>query len=175
MTEELAQEIMQVQQAAFPQTEELQRQRWYHAPLADDDLWFTVQLKGKLIGSTRVVHRRIKAPTGEFTVAGIGNVCAHPKDAAGIGAGRKSLKAVQKYITEAGTVDFGLLFCGERLRTYYGYFGWQLIENQIFRTDAEGNRLAERPADSELAMIYPGRLTVDQWPDGEIDLNGRDW
>ena len=175
LTDEHAEEIMKLQQLAFPDGAVFKTQRWYHTPLADDHLWFALRQGGKLIGSTLAVHRRVTTSAGDFLIAGIGNVCADPA-ATDVRAGRLCMKAVHDYIAESDTVDFGLLFCRLHLRTYYRWQGWKVIENPIFATDAQGARRQTHGESDRFVMIYPGRRPVEDWPaDGEVDLNGEDW
>jgi predicted GNAT family N-acyltransferase len=175
LTPEEDREILELQHAAFVNTAEFAHQRWWHTPAQDDDLWFGVRDgEGKLISSVRVVHRLARTADGERLLAGIGNVCSHP-EARGTGAASMCMAAVSEYIADDGGADFGLLFCGEALKDYYPRFGWRIIDNAISYISPDGERKVSRTAGKSYVMMRAGRLTDEQWPDGEIDLNGADW
>lgn len=168
-----AEEIRRLQEAAFPGTPEFRVQRWYHTPEAGDDLWFGARREGRLIGSARLVHRRIDTVGRALDVGGIANVCSHP-DARGQGAAAACMEAAQRYIASGGRVDFGLLFCSEA-RGFYEKLGWRTVENPLYIRDPHGDRQRTHASPTEYAMIFPGRQGFEQWPDGAIDLNGMDW
>lgn len=169
-----AAEILELQHAAFPATKEFETQRWYHTPLADDEMWFFGYKDGRLICSVRVVHRTITVGTANFRVAGIANVGSHP-DARGTGAGKACMQAVGQYISQAPDLDFGVLFTGPPTDGFYAKLGWKTITNQYACANEKDQRVTHDPKDGGVRMIYPGRQTLEKWPDGVMDLNGRDW
>ena len=69
----------------------------------------------------------------------------------------------------------GLLFCGPEVVAFYTRLGWLDVANQLHYLDAAGHRATANPTAPGHMMIYPGRLTLAQWPTGWIDLNGPDW
>jgi len=175
LSDSQAREIIDLQHAAFVETPEFAHQRWYHTRPADEDLWFTVgDGSGKLVGSVRLVHRRIGTNGGERVVGGIANVCSHP-DVRGRGAARAALRAAQDYIAGGGQIDYGMLFCGPTVRGFYAKLGWHEIDNGLVYIDPAGRRQTSEPDSTGCTMLLAGRQTVEQWPEGEIDLNGPDW
>ena len=123
------------------------------------------------MGIVRLVHRTIITPAAEVTVGGIGNVCTLP-GAHATGAARECMKATAEYLTASGKTDFGLLFTGEKIRRYYRRLGWKIVENKITFLTEQGEPTT---AGHEHAMIHPGTRPVEDWPEGDIDLNGPDW
>ena len=175
LTAEFAEEILHLQQTAFPRTEAFKTRRWWQVPVGDDDLWFTARDDdGRLIGNVLVSHRRMGTSAGDLEIAGIGNVCSHP-DARGKGAARACMEAVDEYIANGGRVDFGLLLTGPSIERFYTKLGWRNVDNLVIMTDAEGNRSVFDPERNGHRMVYPGRRTMNDWPEGDIDLNGLLW
>ena len=174
LSADLGREILLLQQAAFPHTEDFRRQRWHHTPPAGEDLWFTARSPRGLLAGVRVVHRRIGTAAGPRDVAGVANVCSHPQ-ARGLGAAKACLLAAQEHI--ARDCDFGMLFCRQPVREYYEALGWRVADNAVPQagvlpaserrdTDGRGKRHV---------MVFPGQRPLDAWPPGAIDLNGPDW
>jgi predicted N-acetyltransferase YhbS len=174
LTPQVAAQIVALQHAAFPGTPEFASQRWYHTPLAADELWFFGRQDNRMVCSVRVVHRTISIGAASFRVAGIANVGSHP-DVRGSGAGKAAMQAVGEYIARAENLDFGLLFTGAPIDGFYRKLGWKTVTNQRASLNKKGERTLSDPQGTGITMIYPGRRTLEQWPDGLMDLNGRDW
>ncbi|MHC4984634.1 MAG: GNAT family N-acetyltransferase [Planctomycetota bacterium] len=172
LTAEQKQEIRELQYAAFPSTDEFATQRWYHSPPTDEDTWFAARIDGELIGSVRLLFREISTDAGDLVVGGIGNVCSHPAHR-GSGAAKACLMAAAGAIQR--DADFGLLSCGEPVRPFYESLGWQAIKNQLRYRPGTAHAPLVIGVPSDYAMILPGRKSLDDWPAGEIDLNGPDW
>ena len=172
LTAEQKQEIRELQYAAFPSTEGFATQRWYHSPPCDDDKWFAARADGELIGSVRLLFREVSTDAGDFVVGGIGNVCSHPGHR-GSGAAKACLMAAAGAIQRGA--DFGLLSCGEPVRPFYESLGWQKVDNLLHYRPGTAHAPLVTGAPSDHVMILAGRRSVDDWPDGEIDLNGPDW
>jgi GNAT superfamily N-acetyltransferase len=166
-----AAETILLQHLAYPDTPHFACRRWCHSPLEGDDLWFALRRDGRLLGSCRLLHRRIKAGEAELIVGGVGNVCSHP-DARGIGAAKACMFAAADYMLQGGKVDFGMLFCGKHVVEFYRKLGWHRITNEVVRTPPPP---AGREQVRGNVMICPGRMPLDQWPAGPVDLNGDDW
>jgi GNAT superfamily N-acetyltransferase len=174
LTPQQAAELVAIQHAAFPGTPEFVTQRWYHTPLAPDEMWFFGRKDGRMVCSVRVIHRTISIGAARFRVAGIANVGSHP-DVRGTGAGKACMQAVGEYIAHSKELDFGLLFTGAPIDGFYAKLGWKTVTNQHASIDDKGERVLSDPKGACVRMIYPGLRTLDQWPDGLMDLNGRDW
>ena len=129
-------------------------------------------MDGRMVCSVRVVHRAILSDGRSYRVAGIANVASHP-DVRGMGAGKAAMLAVNEYIAHAADLDFGLLFTGPPTDGFYAKLGWRTIANRIAFLNEKGERVV--PENKGVSMIYPGVRPLEQWPDGLVDLNGRDW
>ncbi len=167
-----AQEILDLQHKAFPNTAEFARQRWWHSRSSPDEVWVLLTIDGRLAASTRVVRRQVAAGGQTLDVGGIGNVCSDP-DRRGQGLARAVMLKAQEWIAQ--NADFGVLFCGQALAEYYRKLGWQDIDNPIEYIDTDNKRKRAGSAGHGHVMICPGRKAVASWPAGVLDLNGHDW
>ena len=172
LTEAQRLEIQQLQQAAFPATDEFATQRWWHAPLEGNELWLGAVEEGKLVGSVLLAFRTVTSREGDLFVGAIGNVCSHP-DHRGSGAARACMAAAAEAIERE--CDFGVLFCGPPVREFYTKLGWTQIGNLMryqLMGESESQLANERHG---YAMAIGGKRPIDDWPRGEINLNGPDW
>jgi len=133
--------------------------------------WTVVIEQGdELIAHTGVVERTIRVGDQSLRVAGVQNVFVMP-DHRGEGLCRQVMMAT---MTEAHRrrLDFGLLFCTLELSTIYWNLDWRRLDRRtILRIDSDG-REVPIPA-KNLGMFYP--LVRDDFPAGEVHLQGNDW
>lgn len=172
LTPQQEREIMELQQAAFPKTESFVHQRWHNTPLSDDEPWFTIRRDGRLIAGVRLVPRRVSIGGKELDIGGIANVCSHP-DVRGAGAGKAVMQAVREYLQTEDRFDFGLLFCNPEHRGFYAALGCVDIDNELAHEHPDGTPARRKPGGG--AMICSGRMSLDDWPAGEVNLNGPTW
>ena len=172
LTPQQDREILDLQHAAFVNTAEFAHQRWWHSP-PTDDLWVGARRDGHLVGSVRLVPRRIRVGDVELDVMGFGNVCSHP-DARGTGAASACMTAGAECIRDAG-VDFGLLFCGERVHGFYRRLGWRDVDNEVVYHVPDETGALVPGSGHACTMIHPAGKPAEEWPAGTVDLNGSDW
>jgi len=172
LTDQQAEDIRRLQRAAFPATKEFATQRWWHTPPASGEQWLGARRDGELIGSVKLLFRTITTDAGELLVGGIGNVCSHPH-ARGLGAAKACMQAAQRVI--AAEADFGLLFTGRAVRTFYESLGWHVVDNELIHRHGDGHDAPGHGGADDFSLISPGRLALADWPAGTIDLNGPDW
>jgi hypothetical protein len=65
-------------------------------------------------------------------------------------------------------VDFGLLLCDEDLVSFYSALGWQSVDNPLVYDQPSG-----KVAFDDVVMIIG--CNREEFPVGEIDLNGFPW
>lgn len=173
LTDAQKEDILRLQREAFPTASEFTTQRWWHTPCGEGEKWLAARNDdGKLIGSVRLLFRTIVTAAGELTVGGIGNVCSHP-DCRGQGAASACMRAAAQVIEREA--DFGFLFCGNGVLRFYEHLGWQVVDND-FRYQLHDDAAASKvDTPHGYAMVHPGRRSMNDWPKGEIDLNGPDW
>jgi GNAT superfamily N-acetyltransferase len=68
-------------------------------------------------------------------------------------------------------IQAGLLFCLPSLERVYRRMGWRTAQVTVTMLDENG-KTTPLP-EKNIAMVIP--LTIDAFPDGDIDLRGTDW
>ncbi|MCD6309008.1 MAG: GNAT family N-acetyltransferase, partial [Candidatus Latescibacteria bacterium] len=116
-----------------------------------------------------VVERTIMVGGIAHPAAGVGNVCARPR-------WRKKgvidhVMAVALEEAEKRGFEAGFLFCKPLLETVYRRMGWTRLDVPVF-FDNESGVAAPMP-ETNIAMVFP--LGGELFPEGGVDLMGRDW
>jgi predicted N-acetyltransferase YhbS len=128
---------------------------------------------GELIGHTAVIERYIGTESGEYRIAGIGNVCIDPARR----GQRLSDQILARTMDEAGKRHYDLcfLFCSRSLKSIYERVGWIVVDPpSIYRIKPDGQKEELFVgAKDKTAMFYP--LKTREFPAGPINLGGRDW
>jgi len=124
-----------------------------------------------VIAHAGIVHRKILINGyGELSIFGFQNVFIHP-DFRGRGLLDLLMTEIPG-IAANGGYDCGLLFCVPELEKVYSGFSWKKIMNkEILSVDGEGI-MKPIPA-GNIAMFYP--LSIRDFPDGDVNLQGYDW
>ncbi len=129
---------------------------------------FVVEEEGRPLAHVGLLKTAVTAGGREVTVAGVGGVVSTPE-----GRGRRLVhEAMQRAFDfmcgELG-VEFGMLFCLERLVAFYARQGWQLVEDEVEIEQPSGKLVC-----SFRVMVRPcgeGR----EWPAGRIEVSGLPW
>jgi len=153
LTPQVAAQLVALQHAAFPGTPEFVTQRWYHTPLAADELWFFGRKDGRMVCSVRVVHRTISIGAANFRIAGIANVGSHP-DVRGSGAGTASCSLTRSFNSLLGLKN-GTRFAGTSTRA--PVFGLRPIRDWRWRV-----RKLPKPRISILSPLRKERTTLSK-------------
>lgn len=127
---------------------------------------------GTVAAHTAVIGRTVTVGRDAIpvTIAGLQSVFVRP-------AWRKtglSGRIMDAVLDEAGdrSLDAGLLFCLPVLcEKVYGRMGWRKLDTNVFMADTSG-AVVPLP-EKNIAMTYP--ITLNEFPAGDIDLQGRDW
>jgi len=170
MTPELDRAIRDCLVASFREQKDkdhFARQRWWHSP----HQWTTVAMEpdGTVAGGLCVVERTIMVGGLTHPVAGVGNVCARPRWRKKGVIDRVMATALDE--AEKRGFEAGFLFCKPLLEAVYRRMGWTRLDAPVFFEDESG---ATTPMpETSIAMTIP--LGIDSFPDGEVDLMGRDW
>lgn len=124
---------------------------------------------GRVQGHIAIVVRVIRCDGREVTVAGVQGFAVHP-DLRGCGVGSRLMASATVEAKRRG-LDFGLLFCLPALEKYYCSLGWSALHQPVLMTDENGGPV---PATGKnICMFQP--LGAASFPEGTIDLQGRDW
>jgi hypothetical protein len=100
-------------------------------------------------------------------VAGIGAVVT-VGELHGRGHAQKTLRYAEKYMCEEMRVEFGLLFCLDRLRPFYERQSWQILNDPVEFEQPSGKMISPLNV-----MSLPCGERV--WPAGAVDLRSLPW
>jgi GNAT superfamily N-acetyltransferase len=125
--------------------------------------WFAKQLVSRI----SVIKREIRIGDQTYIIGGIGGVATHP-DWRRHGFARALMQAVEDLIRSEVKVDFGMLFCGEKMIPYYAHCGYIQVFNPLYILQ-KGQRLPF--SDNKMVLAISGKA----WPDGEVDVQGPPW
>lgn len=168
ITDALDRSIKETLVLCFPNdASHFQGQRWWHSR----HQWTAsaLDMGGRFIAGLCVVERTISVGGKTVKTAGIGNVCTHP-DFRGRGIIDRIMALA---LEEARTrnLEAGLLFCKPALEKVYNRMGWKRLDARVILDDGAGNQIP--PKEQDIVMTIP--LLVESFPDGPVNLNGRDW
>jgi GNAT superfamily N-acetyltransferase len=124
---------------------------------------------GILVGQIGIVRREVRVGDCVLPVAGVQNFCVR-KSHRGKGLSG-DLMRIAMAEAAARAIPFGMLFCLPDLEKIYIPMGWTTIAAVVEMRDEHGNRTAL--PDKNITMV--ACLTSKRFPDGPIDLMGRDW
>ena len=170
ITAELDRAVREGLVKCFPtESEHFSRQRWWHSPQS----WTAVALEpdGTVASGLCIIERDITVGSeGKIIkIAGVGNVIALPRWQ-GTGLVDRVMALALEECRRRG-FEAGLLFCLPVLERIYRRMSWRKINADVFMLDKSGVRVP-LPV-KNIAMTIP--LTLGEFPEGDIDLKGRDW
>lgn len=131
------------------------------------DLHFILDVDGVSASHVGLLDHTVKVDGRPVRIGGIGAVVT-AKEMHGRGYAQKTLRHAERFMCEELKVDFGLLFCLDRLRSFYERQGWQTVRERV-----EFDQPAGKMASPFNLMVLPCRNQV--WPDGEIDICSFPW
>ncbi len=173
ITEELDLKIREGQCRSFPQyADTFKNSRYWHGILpVSSVVVFSDDESSSVIAHIGIIQREIiVAGNDRLSVFGIQNVFILP-EYRGQGLLDKMMGEIIR-IVESGGYDCGLLFCVPELEKVYSRFSWKKIFNaSISAVDDEG--LVSPISAATIGMFYP--LTIREFPEGDINLQGYDW
>lgn len=131
------------------------------------DVHFFMDVDGEAVSHASLLRHEISVGGRPVTVAGLGGVVTRP-EAQGKGYARRLVQRAAEFFEQEWKVEAGLLFCLERLVSYYGSLGWQVVDAPVLIEQPTGQIQSPMPV-----MVWPcvGR----QWPAGEIELHSLPW
>ena len=167
ITDELDNAIRNILVECFPKdSEHFSYQRWWHSRY--DWIAVATDPDGAIAACISIVERSIKAGGSDLQIAGVGNVCALPcRRKKGI------IDRVMEIALEEARkhgLGSGLLFCLPELEKVYKRMGWKKIDAAVVLNDESGKQTPM--PEKNIAMGIP---ITEAFPEGDIDLVGRDW
>jgi len=136
---------------------------------SDEDWYVLVKLDGQVVGHVGIVERTGTVNGQPVRLGGIGGVATSPEYRRQ-GFARSTMETAATFMRDELRVEFGLLICGNKMRSYYGKLGWQPVEGPLTFDQPKGKITFD---DSTKIMILP--CNKHDWPQGVIDLCGPPW
>lgn len=114
-----------------------------------------------------MLQHTVKVNDQPISVGGIGGVITHPEHQ-GKGFAKVLMKEAENYFKKKWHLEFGMLFCFDRLLPFYKSMGWQHIQDDVYVFNK-----TEKVIWTDEMMVLP--LTAKQWPKGDVDIDGYFW
>lgn len=133
------------------------------------DFHFIVEVGGRAAAHVGVLKHTVSAGGTPVVVGGVGGVVTVP-EMQGKGLARRGMRHAAAFMCEELGVEFGLLFCLDRLVGFYESLGWRVVPE---RTEIE-QPSGPIPAPFNV-MVLPCGDAGRAWPAGEIKLNSLPW
>jgi GNAT superfamily N-acetyltransferase len=131
------------------------------------DWRFILLVDTQPVSHVAVLKHSILVADQPLRVGGIGGVVTIPH-AQGQGYAQALLDRVEQFLCGELHVDFGFLFCRDRLVPFYAQRGWQPIANLVCIDQPAGSIDAPLPV-----MVYP--CQGEAFPAGTVVLNSLPW
>lgn len=128
---------------------------------------------GRAVGHVGFQRRTIRVGDRLVTVAGTGGMLVGPS-ARGTGLGMRLLAELQAAMRASPGIEFGYLGCAPAVVPFYvraGWVGLRVAEGHVSRVDGAN----VREAAGAPILICAAARDVDEWPPGDVDLQGRPW
>ncbi len=133
------------------------------------DTHFILEVEGRVGSHVGVLKHTVSAGGVPVVVGGVGGVVTVP-EMQGHGLAQKGMRHAAAFMCEEMGVEFGLLFCLDRLKGFYESLGWQHVPERV-EVEQESGPI-EAPFNM---MVLPCGGGARQWPAGEVKLNSLPW
>ena len=131
------------------------------------DLHFILYVDEMAMSHVGLVEQTVDVAGQAVRVAGVGGVATNGQ-VHGRGYAQKTMRFAEKYMCEEMNVEFGLLFCLDRLKPFYERQGWQLLHDPVEFEQPSGRMIS--PIN---VMVLP--CGERAWPAGAVDLRSLPW
>jgi hypothetical protein len=131
------------------------------------DLHVILDVDGQAASHVGLLEQTVEVGGQPVRVGGIGAVATNGL-MHGRGYAQKALRFAEKLMCEEMKVEFGLLFCLDRLRPFYERQNWQLLGDPVEFDQPSGKMLSPLNV-----MVLPCRGQT--WPAGAVDLCSLPW
>lgn len=133
------------------------------------DWHFIVEVDGRPASHVGLLKHTVSAGGVPVVVGGVGGVVTVP-EMHGKGHARRGMMHAAAFMCEELGVEFGLLFCLDRLKGFYESLGWRLVPERV-EIEQEAGPIAS-PFNT---MVLPCGGAPRVWPAGEVKLNSLPW
>jgi hypothetical protein len=113
-----------------------------------------------------IVKHSIRVGSVRKTVGGIGGVVTVPQKQKQ-GLAKMCLSYSHYYMRYELAVEYGFLFCLERLVCYYSDIGWRILDDRVLINQTRGTLFAPL-----CSMVFE---FSDPWPKGLVTLDSLPW
>lgn len=131
------------------------------------EMHFITEEDGRAVSHVGVLKTRVKAGGQEVAVGGVGGVVTVP-EARGRHYVHASMRRAAEFMCGELGVEFGMLFCLQKLVPFYARQGWQLVEDETEFEQPTGKVLSPFRV-----MVLPCGSRA--WPAGRVEVAGWPW
>jgi hypothetical protein len=131
------------------------------------DLHIILEVDGEAASHVGLVEQTVEVAGVPVRVGGVGAVVTNGS-MHGRGYAQKTLRYAEQYMCEELNVEFGLLFCLDRLKPFYERQQWQLIHEPVEIEQPSGRMISPLNV-----MVLP--CTGETWPAGAVNLRSLPW
>jgi hypothetical protein len=131
------------------------------------DLHFILEVDGQAASHVGVLEQVVSVEGQPVKVGGIGAVVT-VGELHGRGYAQKTLRQAEAHMCKEMKVEFGFLFCLDRLMPFYARQGWQLVNHPVEFEQTSGKMRSPMNV-----MVLP--CGSHAWPDGAVDLCSFPW
>jgi hypothetical protein len=131
------------------------------------DLHVVLDVDGKSASHVGLVDHVVSVAGKHVRVGGVGAVATNGL-MHGHGYAQKTMRYAEKYMCEELKVEFGLLFCLDRLKPFYERQNWQLLNEPVEFDQPSGKMVSPLNV-----MVLPCK--DETWPAGTTDLCSLPW
>ncbi|HWT01758.1 MAG TPA: GNAT family N-acetyltransferase [Pyrinomonadaceae bacterium] len=131
------------------------------------EIHIVLDVDGQAASHVGLIDHTVDVGGQPVRVGGVGGVATNG-EMHGRGYARKTLRYAEQFMRDEMKVEFGLLFCLDRLKPFYERQGWQLLTEPV-----EIEQPAGRMVSPLNVMVLPFGARV--WPKGATDLRSLPW
>ena len=131
------------------------------------DLHIILDVDDEAVSHVGLIEQTVEVAGQPVRVAGVGAVVTAGQ-MHGRGYAQKAMRYAEKVMCEELNVEFGLLFCLDRLKPFYERQQWQLLEEPVEFDQPSGKMVSPLNV-----MVLPCKGQT--WPAGAVDLCSLPW
>lgn len=124
-----------------------------------------------IVGHVGWARREITVGEQVVVVAGVGGVLVSD-GARGFRLGARLMSEAATSMQDATGIDFGYLGCREEVAPFYQFCGWTRVSAAERSIDRAGLPTTDSPG--QPIFVLPMDPSTE-WPNGDVDLQGRAW
>ena len=131
------------------------------------DIHIILDVEGKAASHVGLIDHTVNVAGTRVRVGGVGGVATNGL-MHGRGYAQKTMRYAEKFMCEELKIEFGLLFCLDRLKPFYERQNWQLLHEPVEFDQPSGKMLSPLNV-----MVLP--CGEREWPAGAVDLCSLPW